>query len=115
MFGHLPEIIILLAVGLLVFGPKRMIQMGSQFGKAFRDFREATKELSWSNLLSTEPQEQQSTLSKLSQVSQTISNNLAPSAAPATTPTEPATTEVVDSTVSTSATPATTAEEQATS
>ena len=73
MFGHLPEIIALLVVGLLVFGPKRMIDMGSQFGKAFREFREATRELSLSNLMSSdEPTPRQSTLSKLSQMSQSF-------------------------------------------
>src|SRR5579884_3053135 len=53
MFGldHLPEILILLLVALLVFGPKRMVEMGSQFGKAFREFRDAAKEMSWSNML----------------------------------------------------------------
>ncbi len=54
--SHLPEILILLLVALLVFGPKRMVEMGSQFGKAFRELRDATKEMNWSNLLSEEPQ-----------------------------------------------------------
>lgn len=57
MFGlsHLPEILLLLLVALLVFGPKRMVEMGSSFGKAFREFRDATREMSWNNLLSDEP------------------------------------------------------------
>ena len=58
MFGlsHLPQILLLLLVALLVFGPKRMVEMGSQVGKAFRELRDATKEMSWGNLLSEEPQ-----------------------------------------------------------
>jgi sec-independent protein translocase protein TatA len=52
-FGHLPEILLLLVLALLVFGPKRMIEMGSSFGKMFREFREATRDMSWSNLLGT--------------------------------------------------------------
>jgi TatA/E family protein of Tat protein translocase len=51
-FGHWLQILLLLGLALLVFGPKRMIEMGSAFGKAFKDFREATKDISWSNLLS---------------------------------------------------------------
>ena len=53
MFGHWLEIVGLLFVALLVFGPKKMIEMGSSFGKAFREFREATKEMNWSHLMST--------------------------------------------------------------
>lgn len=59
MFGHLPEIFALLLVALLVFGPKRLVEMGSSFGKAFREFRDATREMSWSNLLSNEQPHQQ--------------------------------------------------------
>jgi TatA/E family protein of Tat protein translocase len=44
-FGHLPEILILLVIALLVFGPKRMIEMGSSLGKAFRDLRESVKDI----------------------------------------------------------------------
>jgi TatA/E family protein of Tat protein translocase len=58
MFGHWFEILLLLFVALLVFGPKRMIEMGSSFGKAFRELREATKEMNWSNLMSTEHTEE---------------------------------------------------------
>lgn len=72
LFGHLPELLLLLLVALLVFGPKRMIEMGSSFGKAFREFREATKEMSWTNLLSgSDEQQKPSALSQLSQLSQT--------------------------------------------
>lgn len=56
LFGHWLQILLLLGLALLIFGPKRMIEMGSSFGKAFRDFREATKDISWSNLLSGEEQ-----------------------------------------------------------
>jgi len=52
IFGHWLQIIGLLMLALLVFGPKRMVEMGSALGKAFRDFRESTKDISWSNLLS---------------------------------------------------------------
>lgn len=43
--GHLPEVFIILVIALLVFGPKRMIEMGSQLGKAFRELRESTKDI----------------------------------------------------------------------
>lgn len=71
-FGHWAEILGLLVVALLVFGPKRMIEMGSALGRAFRELREATKDVNWSNLMSggdAEP-ETYSTYSTPSQSSQ---------------------------------------------
>lgn len=56
MFERLPEIIVLCVVGLLVFGPKRVIEMGGALGKAWREFRESTKDLSWSALLAGDEQ-----------------------------------------------------------
>ncbi|MGZ3675898.1 MAG: twin-arginine translocase TatA/TatE family subunit, partial [Ktedonobacterales bacterium] len=54
LFGHLPQIILLAALGLLVFGPKRVMEMGSSLGKAFREFQQATKDMNLSNLLTGE-------------------------------------------------------------
>ncbi|HEX9058365.1 MAG TPA: twin-arginine translocase TatA/TatE family subunit [Ktedonobacterales bacterium] len=45
LFGHIPELILVLVIGLLVFGPKRMIEMGSSLGKAFRELRESIKDI----------------------------------------------------------------------
>ena len=92
-FGHLPEILVLLLIALLVFGPKRMIEMGSALGKAVRELRDATKDMNWSNLMSggdAAPNEQ-TTLSRLSQFSQSLSETPAEStvSVPPTTPTTP--------------------------
>lgn len=46
-FGHIGMIFLLLLVALIVFGPKRMIGMVSQFGKALRETRDALKEMNW--------------------------------------------------------------------
>jgi sec-independent protein translocase protein TatA len=48
--GHMFDIIGLLFVALLVFGPKRLIEMGSSVGKALRELRDATKEMNWTSL-----------------------------------------------------------------
>jgi sec-independent protein translocase protein TatA len=56
MFGHWLQILGLLLLALLVFGPKRMVQMGSSLGKAVKEFRDSTKDFSWSNLLSQNDQ-----------------------------------------------------------
>jgi Sec-independent protein translocase protein TatA len=82
LFGHWFEILILLVLALVVFGPRRMIEMGSTFGKMFRELREATKDLSLQSLLREEETPQQTTLSKLSQFSQSVGAENAPADEP---------------------------------
>lgn len=86
-FGHLPQIILLVAIGLLVFGPKRIIEMGSSLGKALREFQQATKDMNLSNLLTGEEDmsrsSNSSTLSRLSQISQSLSGETTPPTTPA--------------------------------
>lgn len=43
--GHLYELIIVLVIALVVFGPKRLPELGSSLGKGIREFRKATNEL----------------------------------------------------------------------
>ena len=86
MLGHLPEILVVVLVGLLVFGPKRVIEMGSQLGKVVRELRESTKDLRWSALMSSDEPPQQTTFSKLSQLSQTLSANGQPADVAAPSP-----------------------------
>ncbi len=46
-FGlHLPELIIVLVVALLIFGPKKLPEMGSAIGKSIKEFRKGMHELS---------------------------------------------------------------------
>lgn len=42
---HWPELMILVAVGLLIFGPKRLPEMGSALGKTIREFQRSFKEM----------------------------------------------------------------------
>jgi sec-independent protein translocase protein TatA len=42
---HLPELIIVLVVALLIFGPKKLPEMGSAIGKAITEFRKGMSEL----------------------------------------------------------------------
>lgn len=45
VFGiGLPEMIVILVLALLVFGPKKLPEIGSSIGKAIRGFQDATKE-----------------------------------------------------------------------
>jgi TatA/E family protein of Tat protein translocase len=43
--GHGPEIIILLVIVLLVFGPGKLPEIGSAFGRGIREFKDATNGL----------------------------------------------------------------------
>jgi TatA/E family protein of Tat protein translocase len=43
--GHLPELMIVLVLALLVFGPKRMIEMGSSLGKSLGELRRSLKDV----------------------------------------------------------------------
>lgn len=46
MFGlHWPELIALLAVALIIFGPKRLPEIGSSLGKGIREFKKSTSEV----------------------------------------------------------------------
>ncbi len=47
MFGlHMPELIIILVVALLIFGPKKLPEMGSSIGKSIKEFRKGMNEIS---------------------------------------------------------------------
>lgn len=43
--GHLYELIIVLIIALVIFGPKRLPELGSSLGKGIREFRKASTEL----------------------------------------------------------------------
>ncbi len=77
MFGHWFEILILLGLALLVFGPKRLIEMGSQLGRGFRELQSSLKDVNLSSLINTDdepanPTTVETLSSKISQFSQTV-------------------------------------------
>lgn len=37
--GHIPELLIVLFLGLMIFGPKRLPEMGGAVAKTIRDFK----------------------------------------------------------------------------
>jgi sec-independent protein translocase protein TatA len=47
MFGNIgfPELIIIFALALLVFGPKKLPEVGRSLGRALREFRRTTDEI----------------------------------------------------------------------
>ncbi|MGH2446987.1 MAG: Sec-independent protein translocase subunit TatA/TatB [Chloroflexota bacterium] len=45
MITHWPELVIVLLIALVVFGPKRLPEIGSSLGKGIREFKRGTAEL----------------------------------------------------------------------
>ena len=47
MFGSLglPELILIMAIALLVFGPKKLPEVGRSIGKAIREFKRTTEDI----------------------------------------------------------------------
>lgn len=44
--GHLWELVIVLALALVVFGPKRLPEIGGAMGKGIKEFKKGTSEMS---------------------------------------------------------------------
>jgi sec-independent protein translocase protein TatA len=42
---HAPELIIILVIALLIFGPKKLPEMGSSIGKSIKEFRKGMSEI----------------------------------------------------------------------
>ncbi len=47
MFGSigLPEMLLILAIALIVFGPKKLPEVGRSLGRALREFKKSTEEI----------------------------------------------------------------------
>jgi Tat protein translocase TatB subunit len=47
MFGNIgfPELLVILIIALLVFGPKKLPEVGRSIGKALREFRKTSDEI----------------------------------------------------------------------
>lgn len=54
--GHIWELVIVLALALVVFGPKRLPEIGGAMGKGIREFKKGTSELAeLGDVTKTEP------------------------------------------------------------
>lgn len=46
MFGlGPPELVIILVIALIIFGPRRLPEMGAAIGKSIREFKKSTREI----------------------------------------------------------------------
>lgn len=43
---HWPELFVIAIIALLIFGPKRLPEMGSAIGKTYKEFKKSLSELS---------------------------------------------------------------------
>ena len=44
-FTHLPELMLVLVAALIIFGPKRLPEIGSSLGRGIRDFKRGVSDL----------------------------------------------------------------------
>lgn len=54
-FGHLWELVVVLLIALIFFGPKRLPELGSSLGKTIREFRKSTHRDEDDNVETTTP------------------------------------------------------------
>ncbi|SDO77953.1 Sec-independent protein translocase subunit TatA/TatB [Selenomonas ruminantium] len=100
MFGiGVPELILILVVGLIVFGPGKLPEVARSLGKGIREFKKATSVFSQAlNAPLETPVQQQSTQPAQPQPAQPVQQQAAaqqpaaaqPEAAPASQPVQPA-------------------------
>lgn len=90
MFGiGVPELILILVVGLIVFGPGKLPEMGRSLGKGIREFRKASNALT-AAINAPEPPPAQPASAPAAQPAQTVQATMEASAAaptPTATPT----------------------------
>lgn len=43
--GHLPELMLILVGALIIFGPKRLPEIGGSLGKGIRDFKRSVNDM----------------------------------------------------------------------
>ena len=93
MFGiGVPELILILVVGLIVFGPGKLPEMGRSLGKGIREFRKASNALT-AAINAPEPSPAPPTAQTTAQSAQTVqATTEAPAAAPTPTATPTAAT-----------------------
>ena len=85
MFGiGVPELILILVVGLIVFGPGKLPEMGRSLGKGIREFRKASNALT-AAINTPEPPPAQPAAQPAAQSAQTVQTTEASAAAPTPT------------------------------
>jgi sec-independent protein translocase protein TatA len=64
---HLPELIAILAIALLIFGPKKLPEMGASIGKSIKAFQKGMKEIN-------QPDEEDASITKLDAIERELAS-----------------------------------------
>ena len=75
---HGLDLVVILVIALLIFGPKRLPEMGSSIGKSIKEFRKGMSEL-------TSPKDEKEEEAKLPPASQVTKNEFQSTAVPINT------------------------------
>jgi sec-independent protein translocase protein TatA len=75
---HGLDLVVILVIALLIFGPKRLPEMGSSIGKSIKEFRKGMSEL-------TSPKDEKEEEAKLPPASATVKNEFQSTTLPANT------------------------------
>ncbi len=54
-FSHLPELMLVLVGALIIFGPKRLPEIGSSLGQGIRDFKRGVTDMTSTSPVETLP------------------------------------------------------------
>jgi sec-independent protein translocase protein TatA len=89
MFGSIgmPELILIFVVALLVFGPKKLPEIGKSLGKGLAEFKRASDELKKS--IETEIEQSKNEIAAVTEHVSSVRSSLLGAPEPATVPQEP--------------------------
>ena len=73
-----PEIVVIFILALLVFGPKKLPELGKSLGKGLREFKKATNELksSWNDQIRDAESELSSTAKEFKDIQKDLNKDL---------------------------------------
>ena len=86
------ELLIIFVIALLVFGPKKLPELGKSLGKGLREFKKATEDLksTWEDQMKEVEQPLKDTAKDIESTSKEVTNSFSSDLSQSVTPTEAA-------------------------